>query len=37
MNKQTGQKLITIPKSCGIEENDFVKIIKMELKEVKKK
>ena len=29
-NKANGQKSITIPKNSGIEEGDYVKVIKLE-------
>ena len=32
-NKRADQKLVTIPKKCGIEEGDYVEVIKKEFKE----
>ncbi len=32
-NKSINQKLVTIPKSCNIEEGDYVKIIKLKMVE----
>ena len=30
--KTANQKLVTIPKNCGIEEDDYVEVIKKEFK-----